>query len=306
MAKRAVNKYWEIFVKIKYFNFLNREHMTGINDNEIIRGIFQISAEFSCDIGNPLKKVTGTGFFVSNDKNRLFFITSKHNLDPSLKLGNDTTYKLTKISLRLRKKYDSFLLLETKWIPLKNCDSIKHSLCCDVSAIYNFEIDDSEKINIHEYQPNPFPFSEIADSGYFNKNISMMDQASFIGFPGEKNGWWDQEGDFPIARTVNIASYPKKAFKNASVKTGDAVLVSGLSFSGSSGSPILFHQKGIFINPSQNIEIKNDGYVPPKIIGIMSGHWWDETSTPEMFKHTHSGLSYFTKSTAICDLINEP
>ncbi len=38
---------------------------------------------------------------------------------------------------------------------------------------------------------------------------------------------------------------------------------------------------------------------PAKLIGIMSGHVWDQPSDEEV----HSGISYFTKSTAILDLI---
>ena len=38
----------------------------------------------------------------------------------------------------------------------------------------------------------------------------------------------------------------------------DVILVSGLSFSGSSGSPIFLHQKGVLINAGHNISVKND------------------------------------------------
>ena len=280
-------------------NVFNGMIMTGINDDAIIRAIFQIRSEFTCDIGNKPISITGTGFFIRNDIETFLFITNRHNLDPTLKLGVDTTYKLSRISFCLRKQLDGMFSSETKWISLKRCDCIKNSMSADISAIYNFEL--AESGNINEYQPSPFLFSELADKDYITRNVSMMDVASFVGFPGMKVGWWDQEGNLPIARTVNIASYPKKSFSNPSIKTSDVILVSGLSFSGSSGSPILLHQKGIVINGSHNIEIKNDSYVPPKIIGIMSGHWWDENCEPVMFRH--SGLSYFTKSSAIHDLI---
>ena len=275
--------------------------MSGINE-AIIRAIFQISCTFSCDIGNSPISIMGTGFFIRNNKGTLLFITNKHNLDPSLKLGIGTTYKLSKISLLLRKQLvDGSLSLETKWFDLKNCDGIKYSSSADVSAIYNFKLSTTDEIN--EYQPDSFAFSELADENYLLNNTSMMDMASFIGFPGKgAYKWWDQEGNIPIARTGNIASYPKKSFCNESVKTDEVVLFSGLSFSGSSGSPVFLHEKGIKLTgtPGQII-VKNDNYIPSKIIGIMSGHWWDNANEPEMFKH--SGLSYFTKSTAIHKII---
>jgi hypothetical protein len=76
------------------------------------------------------------------------------------------------------------------------------------------------------------------------------------------------------------------------------MLVSGLSFSGSSGSPVFNHPKGS--SPGGNVVDRS--YVPSKIIGIMSGHFWENPDDPpEMFRH--SGLSYLTQSTAILALI---
>ena len=70
------------------------------------------------------------------------------------------------------------------------------------------------------------------------------------------------------------------------------MLFRSLSFSGSSGSPVISHEKGI---PGIS------GYVEPKILGIMSGHWWDEEPESGMF--FHSGLSYFTRVTSIRELV---
>jgi hypothetical protein len=47
---------------------------------------------------------------------------------------------------------------------------------------------------------------------------------------------------------------------------------------------------------------EQNSYVKPKVLGIMSGHWWDEEPPEGMFYH--SGLSYFTRSTAILELID--
>jgi hypothetical protein len=275
--------------------------MSGISD-AIIRSITQVACVFSCDIGNKPISITGTGFFIWNAQGALLFITNKHNLDPTLMLGENTSYRLSKISLLLRKQLGlSEISLETKWFELKCVNKIKHSPAADVSVIYGFDV--INPIGIEDYKIDAFAFSELADEDYINSNVCMMDIASFVGFPGQFPAkWWDDDGNFPIARTGNIASNPKKSFRNSSIVTDEAVVFSGLSFSGSSGSPIFLHQKGIIIQGMPNqILVINDSYVPAKIIGIMSGHWWDVNKEPNMFKH--SGLSYYTKSTAIHELI---
>jgi hypothetical protein len=125
----------------------------------------------------------------------------------------------------------------------------------------------------------------------------MMDLVSFIGFPGSgKSKWWDHAWHSPVARLASLASSPHQPFSNPSIPTADTVLVAGLSFSGSSGSMVILHQKGI--PPG---DIVDPTYAPAMIVGIMSGHWWEAAQEPEMF--SHSGLSYFTRSTAILPLL---
>ncbi|MFX9181044.1 hypothetical protein ABTN76_20040, partial [Acinetobacter baumannii] len=73
-------------------------------------------------------------------------------------------------------------------------------------------------------------------------------------------------------------------------------LVTGLSFGGSSGSPVFTYEVGF--NCPEGIKYSGR-YVEPKLIGIMSGHWFDKI--PEKFNH--KGISYFTKATSILSLI---
>jgi hypothetical protein len=170
-------------------------------------------------------------------------------------------------------------------------------------------------------------FGDIANEEFFKYNLNVMDNASFIGFPGKRGlRWYDDSWNLAIARTVNVASHPAKPFLNEGIKTSDVMLVSGLSFSGSSGSPVLSHTKlGVAAVPeltraqepsqwqaclNQTIRSINNNITYPKLIGIMSGHWdEDANSSPggkcksgaDVFRH--SGLSYFTRSTAILDLL---
>ena len=126
-----------------------------------------------------------------------------------------------------------------------------------------------------------------------------MDFVSFIGYPGSNGlGWWDQRWNTPIARMATIASNPAVPFTHDSISTADVTLVSGLSFSGSSGSPVLLHQKGLRTSGL----VVDPAFTPAMLLGIMSGHWWDVTEKPAMFKH--SGLSYFTRATSISLLLD--
>jgi hypothetical protein len=48
--------------------------------------------------------------------------------------------------------------------------------------------------------------------------------------------------------------------------------------------------------------ITTPNYAPSKLIGIMSGHMWNEKNDKDPYEH--SGLSYFTRSISILDLIS--
>ena len=107
----------------------------------------------------------------------------------------------------------------------------------------------------------------------------------------------DTAWQMPIAKTVNVASRPENGFYNPAIQTSDVMLVSGLSFSGSSGRPVISHRKGFRATPP----LQSDGFVPAKLIGIISGHWWNEDPTSGIF--FHSGLSYLTRSTSLHELV---
>ena len=85
-------------------------------------------------------------------------------------------------------------------------------------------------------------------------------------------------------------------------------MASGLSFEGGSGSPVFSSQRGMKIN-TDNGSVES-GYCPQKLIGIMTGHLQFEQEKElldrkqELFTR-HSGLSYFTKFTALRELLNE-
>lgn len=122
--------------------------------------------------------------------------------------------------------------------------------------------------------PQGFRFDALADEEFLANSAQIMDAASFIGFPqSEGASWWDTRTNQPIARMVSLASLPGQPFVNATLpKTlaENVALVSGLSFAGSSGSPLILHSKGFKVTPP--LAVTGGSYVPAKIIGLMSGH----------------------------------
>ena len=77
------------------------------------------------------------------------------------------------------------------------------------------------------------------------------------------------------------------AYSNDAIKTGDALLLSGLSFSGSSGSPVVAHPERMRTM---------------RVLGVMSGHL-PEAADGRDRTLVHGGLSYMTRATSVRALI---
>lgn len=261
---------------------------------QLIFSVTQIKMAFHNEIGE-VRSAVGTGFFLRTEAGTPVFVTNKHNLDPSLMLGPN--YTLSSVSILLREYDDTNFTKKTKFVDVDILHSnIIHSQDEDVSAIIAPSF-----IN----QPPSFNFytinrkDNLADQTFFESKVFIMDLVSFLGYPGKgASKWWDLSWNSSIARLGSIASWPHEPFTNPDIKTTDVTLVTGLSFSGSSGSLVMLHEKGI--PPGV---ITDTRYTPEKIIGIMSGHWWESEKEPKMFHH--SGLSYYTRSTAIIKLLTD-
>ncbi|MDH5763725.1 MAG: hypothetical protein OEZ51_12135 [Nitrospinota bacterium] len=280
--------------------------MSGISQ-DIILDVCRLRTTFLDDIGNS-RTISGSGFWVTSEESNIF-VTNKHNVDPTLKLGADTKYRLETCEVELRgdvqqliaeakQNSGQFSIEFTRFFKINNfSDCLLKSGSSDVAIMRDPIFTD----DLGAYTFGKIISKEdLADSSFFQDKVAMMDIASFIGYPGRGNNiWFDDQFNAPIARLVNIASWPKVPFSNKSIPTKDTLLVSGLSFSGSSGSVVLLHEKGVKAGQG----LKNPDYVPPKVLGIMSGHWWEPNTGPEMF--SHSGLSYFTRSTSILALMEK-
>jgi hypothetical protein len=125
-----------------------------------------------------------------------------------------------------------------------------------------------------------------------------METAFFIGYAGKPNlPFWDEYWQLAVARQCTIASHPALHFKNRSINRTHILLVSRMSFSGSSGSPVYVPPVGI----APGGGLLDPNYRGAKLIGAMSGHFREPGATPDIFEHT--GLSYLTRSSAILDLL---
>ena len=266
--------------------------MSGVNPL-LIFAVTQIRTVFRDSVGNTVSPV-GTGFFLRTEAGTPIFVTNRHNLDPVLKLN--TEYALISVSVLLRRFDRDKLLADTRFIDVDlTATKLLHSLHADVSALV---------APVFITQPPDYTFytlkmqGGLADQAFFDTKVSMMDLVSFFGYPGTASSqWWDLTWNTAIARLANLASWPNLQFTNPGIPTNDVTLVSGLSFSGSSGSLVMLHEKGL----PPGGDIVDSRYVPPTILGIMSGHWREFSKEPEMFRH--SGLSYYTRATAILELL---
>jgi hypothetical protein len=253
--------------------------MQNINA-QVPYAISLLNITFADYLGNKSDPITCTGFWVEINKRKIL-ITNKHNIFPALKDKKYADKKIIEFKILLRDK--NGFGLETAFVEL-NLQSIKGfvHLSADVALI-----DSPIFNNSNNFTHASIHSSDLADSEFLTNNITMFDTVGFIGYPQK---WYDSVKKLPIGRIAHIANVASMPFENDGIKTGDVTSVAGLSFGGSSGSPVILFPKGI-----PGYETNNFKNVQPKIIGIMSGHFWDAKE--------HSGLSYFTRTTSVHDLI---
>jgi hypothetical protein len=266
-------------------------------DKSILFCVNRIRAVFRDHIGNS-KAISGTGFWVEVGTHR-HFVTNRHNVDPTLRLGAETLFRLNEVSIELRVEEPPGTLHEvTRFAEVDNwAQALRVHETADVAVLLSPVFASGAPTGIRQ-----FTSSLLATNNLFKNTLQVTDAASFIGFPGRSGEqWWDERWNLPISRSVHLASWPEQPFTNRLIKTSDTHLVTGFSFSGSSGSPVLCHERGIQITGA--VTARSSNYCAPHIVGIMSGHW-EEPGLNNMFHH--SGLSYLTRSTSIRELLQIP
>lgn len=266
--------------------------MSGVNQS-VVYSVARIRCMFNNSTTGLTETFRDTGFWVGQGARRAF-VTNRHTLDKSFSSERREDLELAGIEIELRHLEGDIAYNETGFFAVNNFQSCYHlHPTADCAVLIDPEFDCPREFADHV----PLSLDTIADGEFLRGKAQLMDFVSFIGFPGhDDDPWWDQQANIPIARMASIASTPERSFVNSAIRTADVVLVSGLSFSGSSGSPVFLHRKGIRATPPLVAD-----FVPATLIGIMSGHSMEAGPLPEMLRHT--GLSYLTRSTSILELL---
>lgn len=269
-----------------------------IDYNGLFLSTLRLESTFKDDLGNSPLQGTGTCFALQWHDSFLL-VTNRHMVDHSFAVKN-SSYQLAELFLWCRRTNAPSIITAPERFPigLEEAEITIHPTA-DVALISNIKL-----LNLG-FTPiiNPVLLDFLADDNFYsNNNLEVGDGCSFIGYPASKNSvpWWDTDKGLPVVRLASLSSLPQLNFVNSNIKSTHARLVAGLSFSGSSGSPVL--------NLGKNYKVINATFTPelvlPKLIGIMAGHWWyNNNEIPEMLRHT--GLSYYVSSVAIWELLEK-
>jgi len=259
----------------------NLPKMISYSRQLLLSMVQKISVKFRCDIGNAPFSVTGTGFWLVSKKGGLFFVTNRHNIDPTM-CNRSSSYSIYSITILLR----AFSLVDNK--PCGNVKELEHD-ANEVTIYYPENTADVVLLSMAELQvpsDQNYQLTGIHESSMSNysRKPELFDQLFFVGFPGKNR--INAAYDMPIVRSCSIASFPEIDYSDEDKTIGRAktCLVDGLSFGGSSGSPVIREANGVL-----------------ELFGIMSGHFLENKTWCD----SHSGLSYFTTVEAILNIVKE-
>lgn len=254
--------------------------------NQFLYSAYMIKVTFNDEIGNNNNWV-GTCFFVKNRSGNLCLITNRHVFDIKYKEPNKfDNYHLSKIAISGKKGVDESNFPDMDFAfeldPSGIIYSDNHKN--DVACIMDFKILTKGDNRIDHF----IPYEMLATENNFQSDLTICDFVAFPGFPP----WHDKRQNRPILRTGTISSDPRFAYSYSGSDDGDCVAYEAFSFGGSSGSPIFAIQKGI--RPGAGLEFP--GFRELLCIGINAGHL-------NTVDKSHSGISYFFKSSAILEII---
>ena len=237
----------------------------------------------------------GTGFFVYDSNRELWLVTNRHILEADYgKAGAEFrsaqltdlkiatfVWPITKQLQRAHRVIPTPVTLTVDPVLLQNLlfpANRDEDVACLRCGTLRTQSGDSALLG------NVWSLSVLADDDWIEDNLEVCDFVAFPGYPP----WHDKLDGRPILRTGTIASDPRTNYSNLPTSLGRRVAYEAFSFDGSSGSPVIAVLK---TDPS----LPADGR-RPKVIGINAGRLLAEYST-------HSGISYFIKSSAILELL---
>jgi len=274
--------------------------------------VSMVRMTFADELGNS-RTTNGTGFWLSTADGHRIYATNRHVVDASLAYHDDETLKklrITRTEVHVRRGDDTSLMYEPgSFFEVREPRWLLHE-SADVAILVDPKIHGASDAN--GYKVYCLPESFLADGAWINTQLRMMDECYFVGYPSVMAAdgetvvrFYDVPANFPIARQAIIASGPFYTHKD--IKTAGVMLVSGLSFHGSSGSPVITPLLGM--PPGSVKTFDPDAWAngqivaehrEPRLIGIMTG----KLETREIDGvFIHAGLSYFTRAGYIVELI---
>jgi hypothetical protein len=243
---------------------------------------YRLEVEFVDSIGTN-KTGTGTAFLLAAG-NCPILVTNRHVVDldytaPDLRYRD---FRLAKLVLHGRSADDSRYSVELNPSQPFLYHRAKEN---DVACLIDFHARKLPHENFKLYHHNVI--EGLATAEEFTKTIWPGDQVFFAGYP---SGVHDQLDQRPILRAGIIASDPKYNYSTSERYEGERVAYEAMSTLGASGSPVYAPARGIC---GIHEYVRRD-----MIVGINAGHIGANFGS-------HSGMSYFIKSTVIREILRE-
>lgn len=243
---------------------------------------YLIQVAFS-SVDGSRKEGKATGFVVSTKENMPVVITNRHviDLDYRQKDARYKDYSLQQLRIKGRRTDDSVYTFDLNPKTEILYDShYENDVVAIIPRVLEAEPEQFAK-GIHWH----FGIEHLATEDLFQNLLYAYDDVAFSGFPAQ----YDRLADRPIMRSGKIASDPKFDYSWSDQFEGSCVAYEAFSSEGASGSPVFAPPRGL-----ANIPNSRNGY----LVGINAGHVPDH----QMFG-THSGISYFYKSTVILNIL---
>lgn len=258
----------------------------GLN-NQFLYAAYKVTATFADDVGN-VKTGTGTCFFVKNKHDNLCLVSNRHVFDISYKKNDNSLakYSLREIEISGKSGCAGDNIPESD-LSFSIEPNVKFSRDSnnDIACIRKIIPLEANNVRIDYFVPYSFLATEID----FQERLMVCDFLAFPGFPE----WHDKQANRPILRTGTISSDPRFDYSYGDAVRGACVAYEAFSYNGSSGSPVFAVQKG----PKPGAGIDFPSFRDLLLVGINAGHL-------KTTDKTHSGISYFYKSTAIAQAID--
>ena len=265
----------------------------GLN-NDFLCAACKIEAHFEDDLKTS-KGISGTAFFVKNAKGEICLLTNRHvvDLDYKQKTAKYKNFKLTRVVVynKEKNKITGLPTEENKLIIVNHKDFIYSNIENDVACLRNIQVIEASgkrPLAINYWIAYDF----IANKVRLEEKLTICDFVAFPGYPD----WYDRKNNLPILRTGTIASDPRFDYSYDGNDNGKVIAYEAFSFGGSSGSPVFAIEKGIIVGDG----LSGGGHREVMLIGINAGHL-----PIDGVVNSHSGISYFYKSTTILELIDK-